>query len=88
MNETKVIDREEALKALAESKSKELLFAETWREAVALIGEEFFMLKKPLHECTDKWEMESTPKDSYVARICSAKRLPNQKAKAIRPRTR
>lgn len=68
MNDKKVIDRQEALQALAESKSKEQLFAEAWREAVELIGEGFFMLKKPLHECTDKWEME--PKtDMFRSRL-------------------
>ena len=41
----------------AEKRDPEIFLA-AWRDAIALIGEGYFMLRKPLSECTTKWDME------------------------------
>jgi len=55
-------DREQRLAAVAaimgEEYRDESKFVDAWRDAVELIGEQYFMLRAPLHECIDKWQME------------------------------
>lgn len=52
-------ERLAAVSALVREESRdESKFVDAWRDAVALIGEQYFMLRAPLHECIDKWQME------------------------------
>lgn len=52
-------------------------FLEAWRDAVQMAGESWFMLKKPLHECTclDDMKMENDMVRSGVGVLSSGEQV-------------